>query len=489
VLKITNENPHKVFLEDFSSSELSRVKTTLAFSDGKAEQEYRRFKNNRWFPERYGYEVYQEKLTELKKQVHKNLLEEEDGKFFTWSGLAGLLSKTTGHSIQSQVEYPEPKMLPWVKIPPALRDYQSSSVEELLKVKHGAVALPTGSGKSYVILNLVKQLGLKTIIVAPSTSICNQLLSDFKEFVGPKYVGLYAGAKKKSDKLFTIGTYQSFTRIEEGSEDWKNLKTVKVLVVDESHTTPSQTLAKVCFGLAKQAPYRFFFSATQLRNDGFDLLLDGIIGPIVKTMNVDDGAELGFLAKPLFKIFKVNSSSSLVSKDVNKMTREHLYYNPNVVRKVADLVNHATEAGIPTVVLIKEMKQFAKLLPYLRSECAFAHANLTEDQKEIVPEQYWESDPTELVKLFNEGKSKLLIGTSCISTGTDIRPVQMLIYWQGGKSEIQFKQAVGRGTRMVPGKKFCHIVDFDVVDVPTLHRHTMVRVKMAKSISDSVEFV
>jgi len=78
--------------------------------------------------------------------------------------------------------------------------------------------------------------------------------------------------------------------------------------------------------------------------------------------------------------------------------------------------------------------------------------------------EFHKSDPTELVKRFNEGKLPILVGTSCISTGTDIPVVKFLVYWQGGSSEIQVKQAIGRGTRITSNKNFCHIVDFKVDD-------------------------
>lgn len=38
--------------------------------------------------------------------------------------------------------------------------------------------------------------------------------------------------------------------------------------------------------------------------------------------------------------------------------------------------------------------------------------------------------------------------------------MKFLVYWMGGSSEIQVKQAIGRGTRITPDKNSCYVVDF-----------------------------
>jgi superfamily II DNA or RNA helicase len=57
-----------------------------------------------------------------------------------------------------------------------------------------------------------------------------------------------------------------------------------------------------------------------------------------------------------------------------------------------------------------------------------------------------------------------------------------IIYLQGGRSEVQIKQAVGRGTRRVPGKEDFFFFDFDVYNVGTTHRHAEARVKVYEDI-------
>jgi len=83
----------------------------------------------------------------------------------------------------------------------------------------------------------------------------------------------------------------------------------------------------------------------------------------------------------------------------------------------------------------------------------FVHGGASDDAKQFLPQKYWKCDVEAAVKDFNEGKIQCLIGTSAISTGVDLLPVGCLIYLQGGTSEIKVRQAIGRGTRIIPGKK------------------------------------
>ena len=99
-------------------------------------------------------------------------------------------------------------------------------------------------------------------------------------------------------------------------------------------------------------------------------------------------------------------------------------------------------------------------------------------------------EASEAIEKFNTGAVKLLIGTSAVSTGVDLKPTQCLIYMQGGISEIKVKQAIGRGTRMgVPGKKDCWVVDFIVMGSKTLERHAMARKEMYEELIGEVDII
>jgi superfamily II DNA or RNA helicase len=475
---LTSQNPSIIQLGQLPDLH-PEITASLTYSDKSAQFQLQRFKKNKYLADRMDPEKWSEHVEKLTQEAKPKSLvfQNEDGSWYTYSGFANYLAKKLRKPVENQVKYPAFKKLAWAEVPAfQMYPYQEQALEALLEAKHAGVEMGTGLGKSFIIQNLIRQTGLKTIVMTPSTSITEQLYEEFVKAFGKKLVGGFFGSKKDSKKLIVIANAQSLTNVTPGTKHWDDLSSVQTFIADESHQCPASTMASVCFGVAAKACYRWFFSATQMRNDGRDLLLDGITGPIVYRMTVREGVDQGFLSKPLFKMLKVGSSHPLVTDDANRMTRTHLYYNDEVVQKIATLVNGACNAGYPTLVLIEEVEQFSRLLPYLRFKAGFAHGPLNDDNRPKVPQPYWESDPSALVKEFNDGNLPCLVGTSCISTGTDVRAVKFLVYWQGGKSEIQVKQAVGRGTRKKPdGQNFCHVVDIDVENIKVLHRHAEAR--------------
>lgn len=338
---------------------------------------------------------------------------------------------------------------------------------------------------------LAKRLGLKTVVMTPSKSIARQTLEIFKTHLGAAKVGLYGDGRKDFKKQVVVAIDDSLSRVEPGTDAWEALSGAQVFIADESHLTPANTLKKTCLGLLAKAPYRFFFSGTQLRTDGLELVLESIIGPVVMDMSVREGVEQGYLSQPLFTMFEVESSDDYSSPDLIKMTRKHFFYNQAILAKTAELVNKSV--GLlkhPTVVLIEEVEQFTRLLPMLSvGPVGFAHGPLDKENLAKVPEAHRKSDPVGLVKAFNAGEIQVLIGTSCISTGTDIQPASLIVRLKGKAAEIPVRQDVGRGTRRQGAKKSFHFIDFDLVNVDDLHRHALERKAIYEDIFGPVREV
>lgn len=501
-MKLTLVSPLKLYIDGLEGIRLSEVKESLTYRDKKIQYELQQHKRATWFENKYGTDAYQEKLADLQAKEKICLLNQDpDGRYWVMSGMRAYLERKYGLTTDVRVKYPEPRLMPWAEVPNKTPyPYQENARVALLGRLHARVEMGTGLGKSFILLNICRELGLKTVIMAPSTSIADQLFQDFQKHLGKKHVGAYYDGKKDFKKLIVIGNAQSFTRVEPGSPAWEAMSKAQVFMADESHQCPAATLSRVCSGLLADAPYRFFFSATQMRNDGLDKLLDAITGPTVYSMTVREGVDQGYLSKPVFRMIKTRSENGFASDDANEMTREHLYRNRLVLAQAAEIINQSVERlGHQVLVLIDEVEQFTLLRPMLNHQVGFAHGPLTatkyktDDQgnkilgrdgypivvtkgnRDSVPPEYWESEPNDLVAQFNDNKFPILIGTSCISTGTDIRTVKTMVYLKGGKSEIEVKQGVGRCTRKVPGKTACSVVDFDVANIAILSKHAKAR--------------
>ena len=472
---------------------LKSLRTLLSYKNSSAQFEYDRLKKQKWMVNKLGAEAYNKTLAAAKKKIDKCLVFDSPEGPWTYTGVAAKIEEAFPGLvvIENNLEYPEAKLLPWhIPMKNKLRYYQIEAVKRLIEAKHGAVAMATGSGKSSCITQCVKELGLKTVIMCPSISIAEQLYDNLKINFGKKKVGRFDASHKESDKQIIVAVAQSLTRVEPESEHWEELSKTQVFIADESHQTPAETFNKVCFGVFANVPYRLFFSATQIRGDGQKVLLDGIIGPVVYEYSIEQAISDGYLVPMHFKMVRVNKASAHMPEDPNENTRLHLYYNKNVTQKAADIANNAVSVlGRKVLILIDEIEQFWHISGKLQHDYMFAHGgNLNAKQKEMVPEQWHAPDNNRLVEEYNAGGASIMIGTSAVSTGTDIRAADFIIYLQGGKSEVQVKQSIGRGTRLFPGKHNCIVVDFDVFDCSVTHRHALERKKFYEQ-SGKFEYV
>lgn len=472
--------PTKIILPDDSQ----QVKSFLTFNDRSVGFQISRAQQNfRW---RQGDpEAFKAHIDKLKAEQNKCLLfYDADGTPWTYAGLWSDLSKRFGWEIEPRPPLSADGIIPWKKIPHKMRYYQAEAVEALSANIHAAIELPTGSGKSLIIKNLLKGNPVKSLIITPFTNITTQLRKDLEESFGTKYVGQYGAGRKKSDKLFTVANAQSITRIEKGSAEWDELSKCEMIIFDESHMVPAESFKSICLdGVAADCPYRYFLSATQTRTDGSEMLLKGITGPVVYRKTFKELAAEGYLKKVTARMFKVPVASPPVS-DPKKETRNNLYNNPNVAKMAAMIAEKAWRvAGRQTVILIEEYSQFLMLKNYMNVPYEFAHGAINKDAKQALPEKYWKCDIDQIVSGFNDGEFPVLIGTTAISTGVDIKPTGCIIYLQGGTSEIKVKQGVGRGTRPV-GPKDLWVCDIMVDGSPVLERHAKARISIYEELTD-----
>lgn len=348
----------------------------------------------------------------------------------------------------------------------------------------------TGLGKSLVIARLLWRIGLPGIVVAPTLSIAGQLHADLVRLFGRQHVGQFFDGKKQADKKFVVAVSKSLTNLEAGSPLAEALGAKAVLIGDESHLLPAETLARVVLGLLGNVPYRFFLSGTQLRSDGLDLLLEGITGDIVLRMDVRQGVDEGFLTKPRFFQFQIWSDRNYDVPDPIKMNRVHLHDNPKVYEHAGGLIKHALRAGRRPLVLVEEVPQFGRLLPFLGGvKAGFAHGGVNKDNRDSIPKAHHRSDPMALVQAFDAGELACLVGTQTIGTGTDIKTASFVVDLVGLASEVRVRQNVGRGTRVHPSKKDFIYVDYDIRNQPTLSRHAAKRAKIFDDIYGPVKYM
>lgn len=480
MMKVIVSEPTRAYVFG-TEEEMQKLRKLLTYTNTSAQFQYRKLLKNRWWKNR-DPDGWSKACDDLKSKIKSVLVfNSPEGTFVRPASLPYLKPHFSNLSTNTivKVSFPKPRPFPWRNpLPFALYPYQNDSVNKLISVGHGNVQLCTGAGKSAIILKIARDLGLKTVIAVPSVSVFNEMLKNFEHHFGKSSVGALGDGKKRLGKLFTVAISNSLRNLKPGSAEYDEMANAHVLLVDESHLWGADTLEDLCHSLFDKTPYRMFFSGTQTRGDGTEVLLQSIIGETVCTLTTEDAVNNSYICDHDFTIIKVPTERpSYNSGDPIDMKRKHLLENQNVAKLYAKIANSSAKIkGESTLILVEEIHQIASLVKLLEVPYAYAHGN-TGSKSELSDLGLEKCDAEDSVEKFNRGEVKVLIGTSCISTGTNIYPTHNTCNWQGGSSEIKTKQGtVGRSVRHLKNSRYekfhdvpklkTRIYDVDVVGVP-----------------------
>lgn len=494
--KITS--PSKAYISSYSEEELDKLRIKLTFINTSVQHDIKRHYNNFWLRSK-DQNKWEIALENMKKRAKRTLVFEDQNGIYIHPGSIPYLDNFQ-LKVVNNITYPVPKKIPWAK--PLLFElypYQEESWQKLLEARHGNIELATGTGKSIILLKFCRETGFKTAIIAPSKSIFNELLKKFEYHLGKGKIGTFGNGKKKLGKQFTICISDSICNIKPNTEEWDFFSKLDCIMVDESHTFGAETLEDICFGVLADIPYRFFCSGTQTRGDGTEKLLQAIIGQTVCTLTTKQAIEGGYICPHEYRIVNVESSNpNYATQDALDMKRVHALKNRNICAFIAKLANAEAILGRrQTLVLVEELEQISMLLPILRVPVAIAHS---EKRKERLQELgIFKVDSDESVEKFNKAEALVLIGTSCIATGTNIYPTHNTINWQAGASEIKTRQGtVGRSVRLGKHNPWANkcvektktiIWDFNVYDIDIMVRHLEDRISYYSESGTEIKYI
>lgn len=494
-MDVVIKSPTKAIVNIENVSVMEKVTKALSYRNTSVGFQIGKHMKNRWFKQKDPV-GWQEHLNELTAKAGDCLLKYDNKDYWIRPGSIPYLTKFIT-SISNEITYPDFTPLRWKKTPDFEPfPYQEESVKRLMAIKHGNVSLPTGCGKSFILLLLAQRMGLDAVIVTPSQSIFTELLTEFQLRLGKDVVGGYGDGYKDLNNKITIAIGKSLTMLEEGTKAYEFFKNKKVVMVDESHTFAAEQLNDVCHGVLAEAPYRMFVSATQTRNDGTEKVLASIIGENVFDMSLKDAITEGYLCPLKFTIMATISPSTKFTKDPTICKRTHFLYNPNIADIIAKIANGAWNMKQQsTLILVEELEQIEMLAKLLKVPFAYVHSADKKKAKEFNLEKV---DAQESIHKFNTGEVKVLIGTKAVATGTNMYPTHNTCNWMGGSSEIVTKQgAMGRSTRRLEiskykdlhtPKPYTMVYDFRVKGQPMLDKQLVKRAEFYQESGGEIKY-
>ena len=334
-----------------------------------------------------------------------------------------------------------------------LRDYQIDAVEYAIKSNRTLLVSPTASGKSLIIYSLVRyyhMMDLKTLILVPTTSLVEQMYSDFEDYgwsPGTYCEKIYEGHDRKVTKDVVISTWQSIYKMPK-----KYFESFGCVIGDEAHLFKAKSLTGIMTKL-HQCKYRFGLTGTLDGTQTHRLVLEGLFGAVENVVTTKELIDKKTLANLKIKCIVLRHPNIR-----EKMTyAEELEYLVTKDNRNKFIVNLCRNISGNTLCLFQLVEKHGKVL-YDQAK------DVIKDRKVFFVYGGTDTKTREDIRSIveNEKNSIIIASYGTFSTGVNIRNINNIVFASPSKSKIRVLQSIGRGLRISESKN--SILVFDIAD-------------------------
>jgi len=344
------------------------------------------------------------------------------------------------------------------KTPIKIRDYQVEAVYRAITEGRQVLISPTGSGKSLIIYCLMRwneQFNRKQIVVVPTTSLVEQMYSDFADYsslngwsVQDNCSRLYAGFEKSNKANVIISTWQSIYDLPANF-----FKDFNVIYGDEAHTFKSKSLIAIMNKMVN-TPYRVGTTGTLDGTKLNKLVLEGLFGPVFKVTSTKELMDNEQLAQ--LKIFAIILDyADEIKKQATKLKyQEEVDFIVQYGPRNNFISNLALDQKGNTLVLFQFVEKHGKILHDLIMQ-------KNTKRKVFLIYGNTETKEREAIRAIVEKENDAIIVASygTFSTGINIKNLHNIILASPFKSRIRNLQSIGRGLRKNDEKLECNLYD------------------------------
>ena len=358
--------------------------------------------------------------------------------------------------------------------PIQIYDYQIDAIYRALSDERRLLLSPTSSGKSLIIYTTMRwhlEHGRKCIIVVPTTSLVEQLYSDFEDYscvngwkTGKNCQKLYSGFPKDVQSNVLITTWQSIVR---QPAAW--FKQFDVIFGDEAHNFKAKSLTTIMERLT-ECKYRIGTTGTLDNKKVHKLVLEGVFGPVHKVITTKELMDTGRVAK--LKITGLLLKYDDISKQMMKKAayQTEMDYIVKHDKRNKFIRNLAVSTEGNTLVLFQYVEKHGKILYDMIKE------KVHDKRKVFFIYGGTETEAREAVRKLMEHEDDAICIASfgVFSTGINIPSIENVIFASPSKSKIRNLQSIGRGLRLKKGKTHCNLYDIaDDLSYKSWKNHTL----------------
>ena len=342
--------------------------------------------------------------------------------------------------------------------PIEVREHQINAFIHAMQKKRALLISPTASGKSLIIYLIFRQLcqyqNLKGLVIVPTTSLVEQLYSDFGDYndgsMEEHIHRIYQGKDKNTDKPLTISTWQSLYKMPK-----EYFEQFDYVIGDEAHNFKAQSLTSILTSCVN-AKYRIGLTGTLDGTKTHKLVLEGLFGPVKKVISTKELIDKDQLAQFEIKclVLKHTDEESKLVKDMTYA--EEIGYLISHEARNKFIKNLTVSMNKNTLVLYQMVDKHGKILYDM-----IKNTKLLGDRKVFFIHGGTETTDREKVRKIMEIENDAIIVASfgTFSTGINIRNLHNIIFAMPTKSSIRTLQSIGRGLRQSEGKETATLYD------------------------------
>lgn len=214
-----------------------------------------------------------------------------------------------------------------------LQPHQIEPTDALIKACKekggGILKASTGIGKTFISINVISKLRVKTIVVVNKIPLMRQWESELRRFIPGINVGFIQGQKNVSVEGadVVVAMLQSLARVDYPESLFDDFSLV---VVDEIHNTSSRVFSTVLSKLC--CKYTIGLSATPKRSDGCEYVFKHHIGEIIYESNVTRAG-----LHPVLKFVRIDSKEYKEISTVNKFTGQKQIQFTSMLSELVDM--------------------------------------------------------------------------------------------------------------------------------------------------------
>jgi superfamily II DNA or RNA helicase len=333
----------------------------------------------------------------------------------------------------------------------SLRPIQEKIVDSFLEKGNGLIEVGCGQGKTICALNIIQQLGKKTLVVVHKEFLLNQWVERISEFLPNTRVGRIQGGNIDIDnKDIVIGMLQSLSMKDYNDSVFSSFG---FIVFDEVHHISSEVFSNFLFKVV--ANHMLGLSATMVRKDGTTPFFKMFLGDVVYKQTEKEAYNV------IVRAYEYKNADPEFN-EVEYDMRGNVKYSTMITKLCS--YNHRTEFVLNIISELLKERPTNQIMVIAHNKSVLKYIHDAIVGRELSSVGYYVGGMKEKDLKESEKKSVIIATYSMAAEALDIKTLTTLIMVTP-KTDIE--QAVGRILR----EKHSSPIVVDIIDTHSLFKN------------------